>query len=50
VLTSTGSWIPTGVVTADLRVTFQGTGLPFAASPRHNQGTSTGITDTGPPV
>jgi hypothetical protein len=50
VRTSTGSWIPTGVVTADLRVTFQGTGLPFAASPRHNQGTSTGISTTGPPV
>jgi hypothetical protein len=50
VRTSTGSWMPTGVVTADLRATNQGTGLPFAVSPRHNQGTSTGIKATSPPV
>jgi hypothetical protein len=48
--TSTGSWMPTGVVTADLRATYQGTGLPFAVSPRHNKGTSTGIKATSPPV
>jgi len=56
VRTSTGSWIPTGVVTADLRATFQGTGLPFAGryvnavTPRQHKGTSTGISTTSPPV
>lgn len=52
----TGSWIPTGVVTADLRASFQGTGVPFAGrtpnavTPRQHKGTSTGITTTSPPV
>ena len=54
--TTTGSWIPTGVVTADLRVSFQGTGVPFAcrntaADPtRQHKATSTGIRTSSPPV
>ena len=62
--TTTGSWIPTGVVTADLRVSFQGTGVPFfqgtgvpfagrnsaAVAPRQHKGTSTGIRTSSPPV
>ena len=54
--TSTGSWIPTGVVTADLRASFQGTGVPFAGrvsdavAPRQHKGTSTGIRTSSPPV
>jgi len=54
--TFTGSWIPTGVVTADLRASFQGTGVPFAGrvsaavTPRQHKGTSTGIRTSSPPV
>jgi hypothetical protein len=53
---SVGAWIPTGVVTADLRATYKGTGLPFAGrfanavAPRPRQSASTGITSTSPPV
>jgi hypothetical protein len=58
---STGAWIPTGVVTADLRATLHGTGMPFSGSfvpaaagrvttPRPRKNSVTGITTSGPPV
>lgn len=60
VLPSTGAWIPTGVVTADLRATLHGTGMPFAGRPAaavaprvttpQYKNSVTGITTSGPPV
>jgi hypothetical protein len=57
---STGAWIPTGVVTADLPGTLHGTGMPFigrtapvvalVATPRPRKNSVSGITTSGPPV
>jgi hypothetical protein len=55
---STGAWIPTGVVTADLYTSFQGTGAPFAGrdhavavtTPRPRNSSVSGIKTSGPPV
>jgi len=55
---STGAWIPTGVVTADLYTSLKGTGAPFAgrsfavivATPRPRQNSVSGIKTSGPPV
>jgi hypothetical protein len=58
---STGAWIPTGVVTADLRTTLHGTGMSFvgrtvpAAAPRvtttrPRKNSVSGISTSGPPV
>jgi hypothetical protein len=55
---SIGAWIPTGVVTADLHVQLQGTGMPFAGStyvasvpaPRLRKNSVSGIKTSGPPV
>jgi hypothetical protein len=53
---STGAWMPTGVVTADLYASLQGTGASgrsFAvavATPRPQQNSVSGIKTSGPPV
>jgi hypothetical protein len=55
---SIGAWIPTGVVTADVHVWLQGTGMSFAGStyvatvpaPRLRKNSVSGIKTSGPPV
>lgn len=50
---TTGAWIPTGVVTADLQSMHLGTGAPFAArvvTPRPQKNSVSGITTSSPPV
>ena len=56
---TTGAWMPTGVVTADLQILHQGTGAPFAGlaasaarvvTPRPQKNSVSGLTTSSPPV